>query len=94
MLIPFLDAVNTVCMNCVEDTLNNEGICENCPVRHTVDATKETIKPCKITFSVNEDIIEGPYNAIIHAIDKECAIQEAILSLMDGAVNISSIEEV
>lgn len=28
-----LDAVCTVCMNCVEDTLNNSNICESCPVR-------------------------------------------------------------
>lgn len=28
-----LDAVDTVCINCVEDTLNNHNICENCPVR-------------------------------------------------------------
>lgn len=28
-----LDAVDTVCMNCVEDTLNNPNTCESCPVR-------------------------------------------------------------
>lgn len=28
-----IGAVDTVCFNCVEDTLNNESICHNCPVR-------------------------------------------------------------
>lgn len=28
-----LNAIDVVCINCVEDTLNNENICENCPVR-------------------------------------------------------------
>ena len=28
-----LNATNIVCLNCVEDTLNNEDICDSCPVR-------------------------------------------------------------
>lgn len=28
-----LDAVDTICINCVEDTLNDNSVCENCPVR-------------------------------------------------------------
>ena len=28
-----LDAVDVVCLNCVEDTLNDNSVCENCPVR-------------------------------------------------------------
>ena len=28
-----LDAIDTVCMHCVEDTLNNGEVCEECPVR-------------------------------------------------------------
>lgn len=28
-----LDAVDIICINCVEDTLNNQGKCDNCPVR-------------------------------------------------------------
>ena len=27
------DAVDVVCLNCVEDTLNDNSVCENCPVR-------------------------------------------------------------
>lgn len=30
-----LDAINLVCLNCVEDTRSNENICTNCPVRKT-----------------------------------------------------------
>lgn len=30
-----LDAINLVCLNCVEDTLSDENICSNCPVRKT-----------------------------------------------------------
>ena len=28
-----LDAVDVVCLNCVEDTLNDNSVCEKCPVR-------------------------------------------------------------
>ena len=28
-----LDAIDTVCLHCVEDTLNDESICSSCPVR-------------------------------------------------------------
>ena len=28
-----LDAVDTVCLNCVEDTLDHPEVCESCPVR-------------------------------------------------------------
>ena len=28
-----LNATNIVCLNCVEDTLNKEEECDNCPVR-------------------------------------------------------------
>ena len=28
-----IDATNTVCMYCVEDTLTQEEVCEDCPVR-------------------------------------------------------------
>ena len=28
-----LDATDVVCINCVENTLDNEDICDNCPVR-------------------------------------------------------------
>ena len=31
-----LNATNIVCLNCVEDTLNKEEICENCPVRKLI----------------------------------------------------------
>ena len=30
-----LDAINLVCLNCVEDTRMNKNICTNCPVRKT-----------------------------------------------------------
>lgn len=36
-----LDAIDLVCLNCVEDTLNNENICDNCPVRKLADHIDE-----------------------------------------------------
>lgn len=27
------DAADVICLNCVEDTLNDNSVCENCPVR-------------------------------------------------------------
>ena len=36
-----LDAVDVVCINCVEDTLNNDGICEKCPVRKLCNSLDE-----------------------------------------------------
>lgn len=36
----FLEAVDEVCMNCIEDTIENPDICENCPVRKTCDFLK------------------------------------------------------
>lgn len=29
----YLKAVDIICLNCKKDTLNNEGICEECSVR-------------------------------------------------------------
>lgn len=37
----YLKAVDCVCFNCREDTLNDEGICESCPVRKSANAYKE-----------------------------------------------------
>lgn len=28
-----IDAAGTICMECLEDTLNNPNVCNNCPVR-------------------------------------------------------------
>ena len=36
------DAADVVCMNCVEDTLNDNSCCEKCPVRKTMDYIKNT----------------------------------------------------
>ena len=40
----FLDAVDVVCINCVEDTLNNSEVCDHCPIRKTCDSLGETMK--------------------------------------------------
>ena len=32
----YLEAVDLVCINCVENT-TNENVCENCPVRRSCD---------------------------------------------------------
>lgn len=40
-----LEAIDLVCLNCVEDTLTDNLCCENCPVRKTYDSlTKEKKK--------------------------------------------------
>ena len=31
----FLEAVDLVCINCAEDTLDNPDVCDSCPVRKT-----------------------------------------------------------
>lgn len=36
-----LDAADIICVNCIEDTLNNEGICEKCPVRKLCNSLEE-----------------------------------------------------
>ena len=37
-----LEAIDLVCLNCVEDTLTDNSCCENCPVRKTYNSlTKE-----------------------------------------------------
>ena len=33
----FLEAVDVVCINCAEDTLDNPDVCDSCPVRNTCD---------------------------------------------------------
>ena len=33
-----LDAVDTVCLNCVEDTLEDNTCCDTCPVRKLADS--------------------------------------------------------
>ena len=30
-------AIDIVCLNCTQDTLNNSDVCNNCPVRKTTD---------------------------------------------------------
>lgn len=36
-----LEAIDIVCLNCVEDTLEDNSCCENCPVRKTHDSLTE-----------------------------------------------------
>lgn len=36
-----LEAIDIVCLNCVEDTLTDNSCCENCPVRKTHDSLTE-----------------------------------------------------
>lgn len=36
------DAVDIVCMNCVEDTLNDHNICDACPVRKLCNSLEFT----------------------------------------------------
>ena len=33
-----LDAMETVCIYCIEDTLSNPSVCEHCPVSKTCDS--------------------------------------------------------
>lgn len=41
--LEFLDAVDVVCLNCVEDTLNDDEVCNRCPVRKTCDYLHKTM---------------------------------------------------
>ena len=33
-----IEAIDLVCLNCVEDTLTDNSCCENCPVRKTYNS--------------------------------------------------------
>ena len=37
----YLKAVDIVCLNCAENTLEDETICQNCPVRKTAELYKK-----------------------------------------------------
>lgn len=34
----YLEAVDFVCLHCAENTIDNENVCEGCPVRKSVYA--------------------------------------------------------
>ena len=36
-----LEAIDVVCLNCVENTLDDESICKKCPVRRLSDSLCE-----------------------------------------------------
>ena len=60
-----LDAAGMVCFNCVEDTLNNEDICDNCPVRKmclSLDYEEEKLKYTKENVLHYLNGIENEYN--------------------------------
>ena len=40
----YIEAVDFVCLRCTEDTLNNELICDKCPVRKSMDFYKKEDK--------------------------------------------------
>lgn len=35
--VKLLDAIDTVCLNCIEDTLEDNSCCDKCPVRKLYD---------------------------------------------------------
>ncbi len=37
----YVEAVDFVCLRCTEDTLNNETVCNKCPVRKSMDIYKK-----------------------------------------------------
>ena len=39
--IDVCEAIDVVCLNCVEDTLRDNSCCETCPVRKLYDSIKE-----------------------------------------------------
>lgn len=51
------EAIDLVCLNCVEDTLTDNSCCENCPVRKTVDflnKKKKKFDPCVTSPTATE----------------------------------------
>jgi len=52
-----LEAIDIVCLNCVEDTLTDNSCCENCPVRKTADSLnkkKKEFDPCTTSPTTTE----------------------------------------
>ena len=40
----YVEAVDFVCLRCTEDTLNDDDICNKCPVRKSMDIYKKENK--------------------------------------------------
>ena len=38
------EAVDIVCLNCIEDTLEDNSVCERCPVRKLVNFVNDKMK--------------------------------------------------
>ena len=94
MIIPYLDAIDTVCMNCIEDTLNNEEICETCPVRKSADvfrASNSELKTYKMTLRITDDN-KGQYTSTIYGHTAEEAKAEFIHQFVQNLMDISGYE--
>lgn len=60
-----LNAADVICLNCVEDTLNNEYICNNCPVRKlclSLEYEEEKLKYTKESVLHYLNGVENEYN--------------------------------
>lgn len=78
------DAADIVCMNCVEDTLNDNSCCEKCPVRKTMDyinekrnARRSVMK--EINFS-NKEMIGQMIDVVEDYLTEQTGSKEAIIT--------------
>lgn len=59
----YIEAVDFVCLRCTEDTLNDETICEKCPVRKSMDIyRKANMEEKKYWYPISqsaEEELEG-----------------------------------
>ena len=78
----FLNAVDTVCLNCTQDTLNDETVCEKCPVRRTVDDKNTAAEKEYLEKEVGGDILAGISDEAIHHYHR--AMKDYGMSFHDG----------
>ena len=50
-----LEAIDVVCLNCVEDTLGDNSCCDTCPVRKTANAFSKRGKQRKSQLKERRD---------------------------------------
>lgn len=97
MLIPYLDAVETVCALCRKEKISNsDDLCQACPAKKAADichAKGHKLKLYNMSLTLHVDDL-GPYIASVHGYDEDDAIQQAILMLMEDMLEISGVEEV
>lgn len=83
-----LEAVDMVCLNCVEDTLTDNSCCEKCPVRRLVDVNTNS-KEKEWDFEAK---VTGYFHTVIKAETLEEAKQKGLETYYE--TNFSNMEDI